>query len=254
MLAYANERTLPQHTAQLESELALLAELIGLLQMHRGASLAALGGAAGFQQKVEELQPTIDQLIARLSYGSSQADPALWQLIQSEWRNTRKHWRKDNPLNNFEIHSFLIENCHRMLWHQLKPRVASCAHTWALLKELAEHTECIAQLRGLVSYGMTNHNNPSSTIDVQDRIVQLNRQSQCGLIDTQQKLIKLSSQQSTPIPALRARIQLTGQFLQAVQAYINTRQGPPADTTFHLGTLAIEANQRVWQILLSIEH
>lgn len=250
MHAQASERTLPQHTAQMDADLALLAELIGQLQIHRGASLAALGGAQGFQQQLQDLQPQIDQLLARLTYAATQADPALWQLIQSEWRNTRKHWRQDNALNNFEIHSFLIEQCHRMLWGQLTQTLGGKGRNWELLKELAAHTECLAQLRGLVSYAMATGAETPQAKDLQGRIVQLNRQSQTGLIDTQQALIKYSTQHAINMPPLRARVQLTGQFLQGIQTYINSRCTLSAEKIFHLGTLAIEANQQVWQLLM----
>lgn len=251
------ERTLPLQTSQLDPNLALLAELIGLLQMHRGASLAALGGVESFHQQAAGLHPQIDTLLAKIAYSAMQADPAQWQLINSEWQNTRKHWRQDTPLSNFEIHNFLIEQCHRLLWRQVEAlRPGPCTDTEAFLfRDIPTHIEGLGQLRGLASYALAQKADPAIVEGCRARVVQLSKQAHLSLIETQRKLIRLATEKSSQalLPALQARVRLSGQFLQGIQDQIIQHRTAPDNRSpeklFHLGTLAIEANQRVWNDL-----
>ena len=246
------ERTLPRQTTQLDPSLALFAELIGLLQMHRGASLAALGGVESLHKHASSLHPQIDTLIAKIAYQATQTDPNQWALITGEWENTRRHWRQDNALSNFEIHNFLIEQCHRMLWRYVESQASPSQKDIEvfLFRDIPLHIEGLGQLRGLSSYASAKNADALIVEACKPRITQLSKETHLTLVETQRQLIKLANQENSAslIPALQARIRLSGQFLQCVQDQLNPRldNTPQPEKIFHLGTLAIEANQRVW--------
>ncbi|WP_049722309.1 hypothetical protein [Gilvimarinus polysaccharolyticus] len=246
------ERTLPRQTTQLDPSLALFAELIGLFQMHRGASLAALGGVESLHKHAASLYPQIDTLIAKISDQAIQTDPMQWTLITGEWENTRRYWRQDNALSNFEIHNFLIEQCHRMLWRYVESQ-ASPSHKDIeefLFRDIPSHIEGLGQLRGLSSYASTQSSEPTIVNSCNPRVTQLSKQAHLTLVETQRQLIKLAEREERTrlMPVLQARIRLTGQFLQCVQDQLTprTKPIPQPEKIFHLGTLAIEANQEIW--------
>lgn len=256
------ERTLPSQTTQLDPGLSLVAELIGLLQMHRGASLAALGGVDGFHKRASDLHPQIDSLIEKVAYQAIQTDASQWQIITGEWENTRKHWRKDNALSNFEIHNYLIEQCHRLLWRYVEgqSRDADKETEGFLFRDIPLHIEGLGQLRGLSSYALAQKAEPDIVAACKPRVAQLSKQTHLSLVETQRQLIKLANknmgERSTLLPTLQARIRLSGQFLQGVQDQLSAQPHNTIkpENIFQLGTLAIEANQKVWSELARICH
>lgn len=256
------ERTLPRQTTQLDPSLALFAELIGLLQMHRGASLAALGGVDSFHKHASSLHPQIDTLIAKLAYQAIQTDPSQWAIITGEWENTRRHWRQDKALSNFEIHNFLIEQCHRILWRYVEKNTSAALREVDefLFRDIPMHIEGLGQLRGLSSYASAKNAEPETVKACTPRITQLSKQTHLSLVETQRQLIKLAkanqAESTSLMPTLQARVRLSGQFLQCVQDQLNPKIGvqPQPEKIFHLGTLAIEANQTVWSYLAQTCH
>lgn len=235
----APERTLPTQALQPDPGLGLIADLIGLLQTHRGASLAALGGLDGFGARAIALHGRIDAAIKQLEELAAPLDPGLWALIAHEWDNTRRHWSQDQPLSNFEIHSFLIDQCHRLLWRYVEACSGGEADAF-LYRDMPLHAEALGQLRGLSSYALAQgHQNCES------RITQLSRQCHQSLVDTQRVLIRLAGERNQLKPLLQRRVQLCGQFLQQVQAQLHGQPGN-AETLFQLGSLALEANQQAW--------
>ncbi|AFU98444.2 hypothetical protein [Simiduia agarivorans] len=254
------ERTLPAQATHQDPGLALFAELIGLLQMHRGASLAALGGLENFHQQATALHPQIDTLLAKVAYQAIQTDPAQWQLITGEWENTRRHWRQDSALANFEIHNFLIEQCHRLLWQYVesRPQLGQSEADEFLFRDVPLHVEGLGQLRGLASYCLTQTPDAAEYQQCLPRVAQLSKQSHSSLVETQRVLIRManqlqkaSSQYPSLLPTLQARVKLTGQFLQMVQTQLDAKTDakPQPEKLFQIGTLAIEANQKVWTLL-----
>lgn len=90
-----------------------LNRLVNALQRHRGVSLAHLAGDGLFMEDVTQVQAQVNKRLLVLRNTCDQFDhliaPREQENIQHSWNTVCHNWEGDALLENFEYHSFLIE-------------------------------------------------------------------------------------------------------------------------------------------------
>jgi hypothetical protein len=115
-------KTVARYLHHLRS-ITMIRQLISLItttQKHRGANLALLGGDEYFSDKVVALQKEIDNRITTLQLLNQElSEPIpsrdIGTLVQ-EWETVRD-WSGGKALENFNLHSNLIEQQMKLVWH-----------------------------------------------------------------------------------------------------------------------------------------
>ena len=145
-----------QHCAQLSLH-AL--ELITLLQQHRGMVLAVLGGDTFFESRAEGIRPKIiDQLRVLKRYVSEPFPEAEWQRLCDEWYTISHHWRQDNAVESFDLHTHVIQQMLLLLrtynntgvFDQISEPDRKLAYL--TLNQLPELMETAAEIRGISTF------------------------------------------------------------------------------------------------------
>jgi hypothetical protein len=95
-----------------------LNRLVKAVQRHRGISLALLAGNKSYRRELESLQVQLERRLATLEVFASET--ALLsdldkQKLANAWVTIRSDWEDDNPNDNFELHSHLIEQLLAMI-------------------------------------------------------------------------------------------------------------------------------------------
>lgn len=154
----------------------LLNRLVTAVQRHRGVSLALLAGDGLFVEDVAHVQAEINKRMWVLKNSCSHYDDLvpehIRENIQQSWHTVCHDWEEDALLENFEYHSFLIEQLLQVsadLTRRLgEPMAAECGlkdetlskvanplSDWVLslvsrgIPQLVEH---LAKIRGLATH------------------------------------------------------------------------------------------------------
>ncbi len=101
-----------EHKRRLEgiSTSKKLLDLMLEVQRHRAASLATLGGDVFFENRLWSIQKAITKYIAELGPGPQKLLTEQEQhQLYGEWVTIRSQWQKDTVIQNFLLHSHLID-------------------------------------------------------------------------------------------------------------------------------------------------
>lgn len=149
-----------QHCLQVCHELV---QLTVHLQQHRGITLAILGGDVFFEDRLGHIKRNVINALQNLQKIRQDLIPEeQWQALCSEWFTVNHHWRQDSALQNFEIHTHLIQQLLRLFKgfqqgalfvsldrsHQEMARLT--------LGELPELLETAAQIRGIGTHRLVS--------------------------------------------------------------------------------------------------
>ncbi len=139
----------------------IMVQLTVHLQQHRGTTLAILGGDEFFEPRLIAIKKHIVEDLQLLQKQRKQLiDEETWQTLCSEWFTVNHHWRQDTALQNFEIHTHLIQQLLKLFKgfhnsplfehldnvHQPVARLS--------LAELPEFLETAAQIRGIGTHAL----------------------------------------------------------------------------------------------------
>lgn len=145
----------------------ILVQLTVHLQQHRGTTLAILGGDDFFEPRLAAIKKHIVEDLQLLQKQRKQMiDEMTWQNLCSEWFTVNHHWRQDTALQNFELHTHLIQQLLKLfkgfynspLFEHLDTLHQPIAKL--SLTELPEFLETAAQIRGIGTHELA-----ASTMD-----------------------------------------------------------------------------------------
>ena len=89
-----------------------------LIQRHRGATLAMLGGDNSFQEQVTVLQSQVALQLDYLQYLNAEGQKPLpendYQQLSLGWMTIIQDWKNDDLHQSFEFHSHLLESIARI--------------------------------------------------------------------------------------------------------------------------------------------
>ncbi len=235
-----------------------LIELLSLIQQHRASSLAVLGGTTHFRQRTYGLQRSIHEKAAQLQDSGEGFDRQRWRAILTEWFTIKGHWHKDDPLDNFELHNYLIEQLALLIWDTAKgSELMSDSMRGSQLSEFAfkhliNYIESLGRLRGLSTY-VTSRGLPEdeSSRALRRRLSHLHQVCEDTSNRHQQALSQLPSEFQHELdcePPLVDNLQLTQEFLNLVRDAILEREvlKVDSDEVFYHATRAIEAELRLF--------
>ncbi|MFD2230872.1 hypothetical protein [Alkalimarinus sediminis] len=148
-----------------------LLDLMLEIQRHRAASLASLGGDLFFENRIVSIQKTTTRHLATLSRNDEKllTEQEIRQL-NGEWVTIRSQWQKDSVMQNFLLHSHLIDLIlkinsdisqragHHYLNDQHKALTLYC------LNDLPRLIESTAQARGLATHCAAQKTNSDKII------------------------------------------------------------------------------------------
>ncbi|GAB3092753.1 hypothetical protein G8770_05700 [Aestuariicella hydrocarbonica] len=152
-----------------------LNRLVNAIQRHRGVSLAHLAGDGLFMEDVNQVQAQVNKRLLVLRNTCDQFDhlvsPREQENIQHGWNTVCHNWEGDALLENFEYHSFLIEQLLQMsvrLANRLEEPLMSASglsatvepanpvHSELILplvcRNVPELIEQLARIRGLATH------------------------------------------------------------------------------------------------------
>lgn len=237
-------------------------ELLSLIQQHRASSLAVLGGTEHFRQRTYTLQRKIHEKVGELHDSSPLLDRQRWRSILTEWFTIKGHWHKDDPLDNFELHNYLIDQMTLLIWEVAKrSELMVDSNQGVLLSELAfkhliKYIESLGMLRGLSTYIASLGESPRS---YKMRLSHLRQVCEDSFDRHQQTLSQLPAttkkELETQYP-VQENLRLTKQFLNIVSGYILDLDEVKVDSdeVFYHATRAIEAELRLLEkVMVMIE-
>lgn len=196
-----------QHKLRLEG-IATSKKLLDLMleiQRHRAASLASLGGDLFFENRLYNIQKATTQHLTDLSQNKESllTEPELQQL-NGEWVTIRRQWQKDSVMQNFLLHSHLI-NLILKINAELFERAGHSKldeHHRALasycLCDLPRLIEAAAQARGLATHCAAQKSNTERTVSkikyLADEIRQLDAKSQAKIVHSSAENYRITQQ------------------------------------------------------------
>ncbi|MBR9911850.1 MAG: hypothetical protein GYB33_16015 [Gammaproteobacteria bacterium] len=154
----------------------MLNHLISAIQQHRGVSLAQLAGDGLFVADVSKVQSQVNKRLWVMEHSCDHYDSLIPEHVRSNiqhsWNTVCHDWEGDALLENFEYHSFLIEQLLQLstdlarglgeplalvcnLSAAAVPKASSVLNEWILslvsraLPQLVEH---LARIRGLATH------------------------------------------------------------------------------------------------------
>ncbi len=154
-----------------------LNRLISAIQRHRGVSLAHLAGDGLFMDDVTQVQAQVNQRLAVLKSSVDAFDvlvsPHQQQNIQHGWNTVCHDWQGDALLENFEYHSFLIDQLLQLngnFGRQLEPSLLAASELESdqfayaddsvlrlVCRQVPELIENLARIRGLATHAAVVH-------------------------------------------------------------------------------------------------
>ncbi len=155
--------------------------LVKEVQNHRGISMGLLAGNRVLEKDLDMLQSRIGRRLATLDAFASMSDGLFGQRdrdsIQFAWDSIRENWQDDKLSENFELHSFFIEQLFAVCAQVVKSIEVPMLESWGdtvrvgtfSVGEYSRHTqqvellnfscsvlpnmiETIAKIRGLASF------------------------------------------------------------------------------------------------------
>lgn len=148
-----------------------LNRLVSAIQKHRGVSLARLAGDGLFVDDVSQVQAQVNQRLEVWRLSVEQFDRLVplrdQQNIQHGWHTVCNNWEEDALLENFEYHSFLIDQLLQLnggLGRKLETSLLSMNQTALddttdndpvlslVCRRLPELVEDLARIRGLATH------------------------------------------------------------------------------------------------------
>lgn len=121
-----SRRTAMEYQLRLQSldMIKLLVHLCKDIQKHRGLSMGLLGGSQEFAARFDMLQKQITRRIAVINVfcelPKSRLNVNDRQRIEEAWRTVKEGWHDDSVLENFQFHTYFIEQLLQMI-SQLLP-------------------------------------------------------------------------------------------------------------------------------------
>lgn len=237
--------------------LALIKEMIKLIidiQKHRGCTLAILSGDHFFETQLYSIQRDITEQLERIE----RIRIEFFTLEESkhvlqEWVCLRRQWTQDSPEENFLLHSNLISEIIKLIWHVVKRSnqlglseaqdqlIRFCFNDW--LKMI----ETTAQARGLATHCAAREHNPG---EIRSRLNFLHRQLKELDEQFQSALDEFAEEQAEAIQLKSQRVAYRDhleRFLSALYRDFCNRALPKmdADTIYTLGSHAVSACQQV---------
>lgn len=96
-----------------------LIQLIQSVQRHRGFSMALLAGSGGFQADFEQVQAQLNKRLMLFQAFAAQANGCIHERemanVQHAWLTICVDWQQDAVIDNFELHSFFIQQLQGLL-------------------------------------------------------------------------------------------------------------------------------------------
>lgn len=235
-------------------------ELLSLIQQHRASSLAVLGGTEHFRQRTYTLQRSIHEKVGELHDSSPLLDRQRWRAILTEWFTIKGHWHKDDPLDNFELHNYLIDQMTLLVWEIAKRSELMIDSTRGFLlsefafKHLIKHIEAMGMLRGLSTYIASRGESPRS---YKMRLSHLRQVCEDSFNRHQQTLVQLpgaiKEELETQYPA-QENLRLTKQYLNLISGYMLNLEEVKVDSdeVFYHATRAIEAELKLLEKVMGM--
>ncbi len=154
-----------------------LNRLISAIQRHRGVSLAHLAGDGLFVDDVAQVQAQVNQRLAVLKNSVHTFDvlvsPHQQQNILNGWNTVCHDWQGDALLENFEYHSFLIDQLLQLngdFGRQLEASLLAASDVESdqsvpsddsvlrlVCRQVPELIENFARIRGLATHAAVVH-------------------------------------------------------------------------------------------------
>lgn len=154
-----------------------LNRLISAIQRHRGVSLAHLAGDGLFMDDVTQVQAQVNQRLTVLKHSVDVFDLLVsshqQQNIQHGWNTVCHDWQGDALLENFEYHSFLIDQLLQLnanFGRQLEPSLLAASDLESdqsgsaddavlrlVCRQVPELIENLARIRGLATHAAVVH-------------------------------------------------------------------------------------------------
>lgn len=234
--------------------------LLSLIQQHRASSLAVLGGTDSFRPRTYSLQRDINETVAKIHQTSPLLDRQRYRCILTEWFSIKGHWHRDAPLDNFEMHNYLIEQVTLLIQDiAVRAELATDSKRGTLLSEFAfkhliKHIETLGMLRGLSTYIASSGECQRSYMmrlshlrQVCDESTERHKQTLKGLPNDLEK--ELKTQYSVP-----QNLRFTDDYLQLINNHmLNLKQiNIDSDEVFYFATRAIEAELRLLEKMMSM--
>lgn len=147
-----------------------LNRLVNAIQIHRGVSLAHLAGDGLFTDDVTQVQSQVNQrlrvLNTSIEFFEALVPPQEQENIQHSWNTVCHDWEGDALLENFEYHSFLIEQLLQLsagLGRRLDEPLGGATEVLArsnsddpvldlVCRKVPELIEHLARIRGLATH------------------------------------------------------------------------------------------------------
>lgn len=143
--------------------------LINSIQQHRGVSLAHLAGDGLFTEDMNQVQTQVNRRLLALRHTCSEFDrlvpDAEQRNVRHGWRTVCHDWEGDALLENFEYHSFLIEQLLQLMtglarqfqklhWEEVLPEGTEFVDSVLPLvsRQVPELVEQLARIRGLATH------------------------------------------------------------------------------------------------------
>lgn len=208
-----------------------LIQLVQPIQRHRGSTIGFLGGEPSFALEIKNTAGDINRQIYFLhelnqSNGKVISDNEVDQIIYA-WSTISKDWQQDRIIENFEYHSFLIENILKIITNcanRLASWQSSVAETGGMLLgnqisgslplikimfcDLMNLIEILAKLRGLGVCAIAAANSNTDTEFTSDdhqrmRLKYLVQEFRYKKEELDNSLKSLSKETARDLPTLR---------------------------------------------------
>lgn len=226
------------------------------IQRHRAATLAYLGGDIFFENKLWSIQKTCGKIIDELNQETQGllSKQEIHQL-HGEWKTIRSQWQKDSIMQNFQLHSHLIEFILKIntgIAKQIGQAQLSTEYQ-ALsdygMSHLPQLIEVAAQARGLATHCAALQSNPE---ELTTRIGYLINSIQSKNERAESTIANSSTEYYQIIQQAKFRYKndtYLGTFISQLQDHFSDNNGPQiqSEEIYLTGSLFITATHKLQQ-------